>query len=464
LTGGRRQDQIAVVAADPARATVYAEGWQSWSVVTPLPATAAPHVVTAPESLVIDCQYGEAAPAGVHQGAGLLAIDPGDGSPAEVFAAASAGHPVPVIQARVSGDSLVVSADAPVTRSTDGGHGGLASALGRWAGSYAARSGVPAGRLRPLPPVWCSWYQYHSDVTEQDVLANLAAMDELALDVGVVQIDDGYQAAPGDWLASSGRFADLPGLVRRITATGRRAGIWLAPMLVGAGSTLLARRPGWMVRDGDGEPVYAGNVCRQRCTALDLTHPHAARYLASVLTAMREWGISYFKIDFCYAGAGEGRRHEDVTGVAAYRHGLGLIRDAIGPDAFLLGCGAPILPSVGLVDAMRVGPDIAASYEPPEPNPSLPSQRNAARNTAARAWQHGRFWVNDPDCLLARPGVERREDWAETVARFGGLRSSGDGLRELDEWGLAATRRLLIPSGTAPVTGQLTAAAAPDGR
>ena len=41
-----------------------------------------------------------------------------------------------------------------------------------------------------------------------------------------------------------------------------------------------------------------------------------------------------------------------------------MIREAIGPDAYLLGCGAPILPSVGLVDAMRVGPDIAHHYEP----------------------------------------------------------------------------------------------------
>ena len=31
---------------------------------------------------------------------------------------------------------------------------------------------------------------------------------------------------------------------------------------------------------------------------------------------------------------------------------------AIGAEAVLLGCGAPILPSVGGVDAMRVGPDI----------------------------------------------------------------------------------------------------------
>jgi alpha-galactosidase len=82
----------------------------------------------------------------------------------------------------------------------------------------------------------------------------------------------------------------------------------------------------------------------------------------------------------------------------------------------------------------------------------MPSQLAATRNTVARAWQHGRFWVNDPDCLMVRPGVERREDWAATVQRFGGVRGSGDGLAGLDAWGLETTRRLLVPSPLAPFT------------
>ena len=61
----------------------------------------------------------------------------------------------------------------------------------------------------------------------------------------------------------------------------------------------------------------------------------------------------------------------------------------------------------------------------------------------ARAYQHGRWWVNDPDCLVARPAMERREEWAAHVERYGGLRGSSDRLAELDEWGLATTRRLL---------------------
>jgi alpha-galactosidase len=344
-----------------------------------------------------------------------------------------------------------VTADAEVARYAFVGQDGLAGALGRWGACFAAGAGLAAGALRPAPPVWCSWYQYYSAVTEADILANLAAMDELAVPAEVVQIDDGYQAAPGDWLTSSGRFADLPGLIGRIGEAGRRSGIWIAPFLVGESSDLLAAHPAWLVRDpATGDPVYCGTVCGQRCTALDVTHPDAARYLTRVLATMREWGTSYFKIDFVYAGACEGRRHSGATPVAAYREGLKLIRDAIGPEAFLLACGAPILPSVGLVDAMRVGPDIAATIEPAEPNPSLPSQRNAARNVRARAWQHGRFWVNDPDCLMARPGVEGREQWASLVERFGGLRSSGDGLRQLDPWGLETTRRLLTDSTTAP--------------
>jgi alpha-galactosidase len=441
------------VAVDPARARVYAEGWQSWSVADVLPVTARPNRVTSPESLVIDCQYRRAAPEGVFQGSGLLAIDPGTGAPAEVFGNPDSGPQIQLIQAVPRGTQMIVSADGPVTSAAETGAGGVQGALSRWADAFAVRSGLHPGGLRQIPPVWCSWYQYYSEVTAADVLTNLDAIEELNLPVGVVQIDDGYEAAPGDWLIPAGNFSDLPGVVTRIRDTGRQAGIWLAPLLVGRSSRLFAEHPDWVVRDrSGGEPIFAGHVCRDECTALDITHPDAADYLAGVLTTMRDWGIGYFKLDFLYAGAYEGHRHSAAGGVDAYRRALRLIRRAIGPDAFLAGCGAPILPSVGLVDAMRIGPDVAASYLPADDNASMPSQRNASRNIRARAWQHGRFWVNDPDCLMARPQVERREQWAGTIEQFGGVRASGDGLRELDAWGLQTTRRLLIPSPTSPLT------------
>lgn len=453
--------EIAVVRVDPERARVYAEGWQSWSQAEALPVTTPPPPVTSPESLAIDCQYCQAAPAGIFQGAGLLAVDPADGGPVTVFGALECGSRVPVIRAVRRGRDLIVSADAPVGETRYGSPGtadslgSLPCALAQWADDFAARAGRGRGSartLRQIPPVWCSWYQYYSAATEADILTNLTAMDALRVPVGVVQIDDGYQACPGDWLTATARYPDLPGLIGRIRDTGRRAGLWMAPWLVGRSSRLLAAHPDWVVRDtGTGEPVYAGTVVRDSCTALDLTHPDAAEYLRGVLTTMRGWGVDYFKIDFCYAGSYEGGRHADVTGVEAYRLGLRLIREAIGPDALLVACGAPILPSARLVDAMRVGPDIAVDYEPPGQHPTLPSQRNAARNVIARAWQHGRFWVNDPDCLILRPQMQRRSDWATVVARYAGLRASGDALRQLDAWGLETTRRLLTPSPVDPI-------------
>jgi alpha-galactosidase len=434
-------------------ATVYAEGWQSWSIVSAVPVTTAPYQVTSPESLAIDCQYAAAPPPGVHQGSGLLAIDPGGGAPVQVFGADEAMDTVPRLRASRVNGSVQVSADGPVSHTADAGPGGLTGALGRWGERFAARAGVPAGALRPVPPGWCSWYQYYAAVTQEDILTNLAAMDHLSLDIGVVQIDDGYQAAPGDWLVPSAQFGGLPGLITRIRGSGRRAGIWVAPMLVGRSSALFAEHPDWVVRSpATGEPVFAGNVVGQLCTALDVTHPGAAAYLTRVFSVLRDWGADYFKLDFAYAGACEGVRHEQVTGVQAYRQALRLIRAATGPQSLLVGCGAPILPTAGLVDAMRVGPDIAPGFAPPDGNPSKPSQVNAARNVRARAWQHGRLWVNDPDCLIARPDVERREDWAATVQQFGGLRASGDELAQLDDWGLSVTRRLLVPSPTAPLT------------
>jgi alpha-galactosidase len=51
--------------------------------------------------------------------------------------------------------------------------------------------------------------------------------------------------------------------------------------------------------------------------------------------------------------------------------------------------------------------------------------------------------VNDPDCLIVRPEVERRQEWAGVVERYGGLRVSSDRIAALDAWGLDTTRRLL---------------------
>jgi alpha-galactosidase len=441
-------DIIDRILVQPQAATIYEHGWQSWSPSGSYPLRARPPRPRSENSRIMNWRQDIRPPADAFWGEGLLAVDPGDGSGIVVFAAAPGADPVPSISATVHTREVVVSADGPVLPTVYPGAPSIEDALGRWADGYAAAVGVSL--REESPTVWCSWYQYFRGVTEDDIAENLAAMDNLCLAVDVVQIDDGYQAEIGDWLAGSGRFGSLQAAVARIRDTGRRAGLWVAPFLVSPRSRLYAEHPDWLLAG-----TRAGRNWEAGQAVLDITHPGAEEYLRTVYGTLRRMGIDYFKLDFLYAGALVGQRADDsVSPVTAYRRAIEVIREVIGPESYLLGCGAPILPSVGLVDGMRVSPDTAPHYEPEDGDLSMPSQRAAALTGRARTWQHGRFWANDADCLIARPQVERRKEWATHIDRYGGLRSSSDRLLDLDDWGLETTSRLLRRTPVRPFTRQ----------
>lgn len=257
---------------------------------------------------------------------------------------------------------------------------------------------------------WCSWYYYFTNVTEADVLANLEflAMNSATLPVEYVQIDDGHQAEIGDWLTPNENFPrGIKWLAGEIHARGYKAGLWLAPFLAGANSRLFAGHPDWFVQRTGG-PAIATVNWGQNCYALDLTHPEVIAWLRNLFrTICDDWGYDYVKIDFIFAGAVNGVRQDpNVTRAQAYRRGLETIRDAVS-NRFILACGNPIGPSIGLVDGARISPDVAPFWHPlPQPGEraslSNVSTENAIRNTLARFWMHGRLWMNDPDCLMVR--------------------------------------------------------------
>jgi alpha-galactosidase len=420
---------LAEIAVDPRTARVYEHGWQSWS---PTRVYDAGTTSARPEhewQHLMRFRPGTAPTQQGFQAEGLLVVDPGTGEPARLFAADDPAVDVPSIRAHLHGDRILVSADRP-TQVRRLSAPGLGAALAQYGDAERERAGV---RLRPAPAVWCSWYHYFLDVTEADIVENLEAFDRAELPVGVVQVDDGWQAAVGDWLDLSSRFSSIRDLAARIRDTGRRAGIWVAPFLVAEHSRVAKDHPDWLL--GDAGTNWGGAL-----HGLDLTHPAVRDYLRQVFAGLREAGYDYFKLDFLYAGALPGPRHEDLSAVAAYRSGLQLVRDAVGEDAYVLACGAPILPSVGLVDAMRVSPD---TYNPDDLAVPGGDPLRGRPSVEARAWQQGRFWVNDADCLVARPGFALRQEWAGVVERYGGLRSFSDRVQDLDRWGLDTVRRLL---------------------
>lgn len=440
-------EQVLRLEVSAERGRIYEEGWQSWSPSQVYPLLGEPARPANP--LSYRGNYGGTRPApepGEFSGEGLLALDPGTGEPIVVVGAQDAADAVPRITARLDGTVVTVRADGPVSITNYPAEAGIPAALAAFGDSFAARAPVPP--LRPAPTLWCSWYHYFTDVTQADMTENIAAIAELDLPVEVVQLDDGYQSEIGDWLSLSDRFDSLAEMVARIADTGRRAGIWIAPFLAGARSRLVAEHPDWLIADADG-PVRANHNWEQDTFGLDPTHPGVQAYLGEVFGQFRELGFDFFKADFLFAAALDGRRHSGLSPVAGYRQGLDLIRDSIG-NAYLLGCGAPILPSVGKVDAMRISPDTAPHFEPEDGDLSRPSGRAAIATSTGRAWQHGRFWINDPDCLLARPAVQNREQLAACIAGVGGLRASSDRIADLDDWGLATTRELLgnVPPAT----------------
>lgn len=425
-------------------AQVFEHGWQSWSPAASYPVAGQSPRPSSGYAHTMGFRPETPAPTYGFQGEGLLALALDSNGPVRIWSAPDPHHDVPSIRLTVTDGRAVVTANGPVRE--DVYPVAMEQALSRWADDLATRLGVSP--VAAIPPIWCTWYHYFRDVTEADVLENLAAIDRLGLDVGVVQIDDGYQAGIGDWLERSAAFPHpLADVAQRIRDTGRRAGIWTAPLLVGADSQLAREHPDWLVAG-----AVAGHNWGQPLAALDITHLDAAAYLQRVFRTLARWGFDYFKLDFLYAGALPGGHRQAIDPIAAYREGLRLIREAVGPTATLLGCGAPLLPSIGLVDAMRVSPDTAPHVEPEQGDLSKPAQRSAIVAGRARAFQHARWWANDPDCLIVRPEVEAREAWAAHIERFGGLRGSSDRLAALDAWGIETTRRLLKPSSTTPLT------------
>lgn len=303
------------------------------------------------------------------------------------------------------------------------------------------------------PSGWCSWYQFGTEVTEADVRRNLTLLDSVRdeLTVDFIQLDDGYEREVGDWLDIRETFPSGIGtLMRDIHARGFSPGLWIAPFLLSERSATYKKHPSWVVRDSaTNEPIVAIQNWGCDNYALDTTHPDALAWLEEVLnTICGAWGVAYLKLDFLYAAALRGRRDDaTLTGAQAYTRGMRLIRRVAG-SRFLLGCGAPLVSSVGLVDGMRIGSDVAPYWSPSaDPGAGVgPSTFNAVRATLTRAWMHQRWWLNDPDCVLAREDTQLTETefraWASVVALSGGMLVLGDDVAQLERKRVTLLARL----------------------
>ncbi|MDH7602877.1 MAG: alpha-galactosidase [Armatimonadota bacterium] len=313
------------------------------------------------------------------------------------------------------------------------------------------REGFRPEPLPQKPPTgWCSWYCFGPGVTADDVLSNLDFISRNLPELRYIQIDDGYQAAVGDWLESGKAFG---GNIRRVIAEIRDRGfepaIWVAPFVAQEDSRLFREHPEWFVRDDAGQPLRSDRVTFGGWSsgpwyALDGTHPEVQAHFIKLFNTLRfEWGIKYFKLDACFWGAMHGCRRWDPksTRIRAYRMGMRAIQR--GCDwTFLLAGNHPLWPSMGIFQANRTSNDIGRSWQ---------SFRETARQNLMRAWMNGKVWWNDPDCVVLSGDLSEDEFLFHATAVYasGGSVLSGDDLPKLSPEKLQMLRKMLPPTGCA---------------
>ena len=321
--------------------------------------------------------------------------------------------------------------------------------------------------LQSFPPLtgWCSWYHYYENIDAVSLTDNFKRLADLKSKISsdAIIIDDGYMTAWGDWdsLKPKGfpsTSGGMKALADSIISNRMIPGIWMAPFACDKNSKLAKEHPDWIIRNNEGRVANSSN-CGKFFYGLDATNPAVREYaFKCIRRAVKDWGYKVLKLDFLYAACLQGNGKYDLSMSRAETMHLALqtLRAAAGPDTFIIGCGCPIGPAIGLIDANRISADTGPTWYPDFPLPwwdhgTLPSLRAMIRNSITRSSIGHRFWHNDPDCILlgntTRLTDVEVKSTATVIAMTGGMLLLSDDLSKL------SSERLRVATRVYPVTG-----------
>jgi len=303
-------------------------------------------------------------------------------------------------------------------------------------------AGFNPREIKPAPVGWCSWYYYGANISADIIRENMYALKTANVPVNLIQIDDGWAKARGDW-ESNERFGDMKALADEIRAAGYTPGIWIAPFAADENSEVYRTHPEWFVKNLDDDGIFG-------YPSMDFSHPGAAEYLRKIFTTIsREWGYRYIKIDLVLHAISAGRHFDrSFNAIRNYRRALRIINEAVTPDTYLISCTAPIGASTGLVDGTRTSSDIFEDRE---------SVRKISLQNFRRYYYGGRAFNVDFDCFLARTAKNEDEQCfrlctrtddeikthAATVAASGGAIVFSDKIKLLDEKQIALYKTII---------------------
>lgn len=311
---------------------------------------------------------------------------------------------------------------------------------------------------------WCPWFYAYEHITEDEMVRNaeFAARTLKRYGLEYIQVDEGFQRWHGDWEGNDRFPHGMKWLADRIRALGLRPGIWLAPYVISEPTEVFQRHPEWLLRHPDGRlrrvgpwPSEDSDWARgenPKRYGLDITHPEAAAWLASLFdTVAHRWGYEMIKVDFVDWSLLSAPQYYDpaVSRAAAYRKGFEIMRRAVGPNCHLQDCGpGPV--TVGLLDSMRIELDQNYGFPQDTWKQYFLNPTSSAPAAAKRYYFHRRTWINDADhvCLnLLTPSQAQAA--ATLIALTGGNVLSGDRLPDLDPTRLEILKKILPAYGEA---------------
>jgi len=191
-----------------------------------------------------------------------------------------------------------------------------------------------------LRPMYSSWYSYHQSITPEPLLRECRAAKALGMDCIIV--DDGWQTGDvnrgyaycGDWEPCAEKLGDMRAFVDAVHATGMKIMLWYAVANIGKKSKKYAEFESMLL--GSNRPTHS---------ILDPRYPAVRDYLCNLYeTALREWDLDGFKLDFIDAfallpetPAYDGRRDTQILeeGVSLLLEEIRTRLHAIKPDVLL---------------------------------------------------------------------------------------------------------------------------------
>lgn len=267
---------------------------------------------------------------------------------------------------------------------------------------------------------YTSWYNYYQNINEEIILRDLNGLKRAGDSANIFQIDDGYETKVGDWDIDEKKFPNgLKPIVDKIHEQGLKAGLWFAPFAAQFNADIVKTHPDWLVGDKHNRKLVSG-AAWGGFFALDFEKEEVRDYIKAYFDKVfDEWGFDMVKLDFLYAAAILPRNNK--TRGQLMCEAMDFLRECC-RDKIILGCGVPLAPAFGVVDACRISCDVENTFKEKfyvkVTNQEIISAKMAMVNSVYRRHLNGRIWANDPDVFFLRDGGMKKAGYTMQQKRL----------------------------------------------